>query len=63
MRFSSNNDDFASLGDVVALINAEGGTLIYMRDGKIQETDKSVRALKRKYEEILDYYQKNWRDR
>ena len=63
MRFSSNNDDFASLGDVVALINAEEGALIYMRDGKILKTDKSVRALKRKYEEILDYYQKNWRDR
>lgn len=58
MKFSSNNDDFASLGDVVALINAEEGALIYMRDGKILKTDKSVRALKRKYEEILDYYQK-----
>lgn len=58
MKFSSNNDDFASLGDVVALINAEEGALIYMRDGKILETDKSVRALKRKYEEVLDYYQK-----
>lgn len=63
MKFSSNNDDFASLGDVVALINAEKGALIYMRNGKILETDKSVRALKRKYEEILDYYQKNLRDR
>lgn len=63
MKFSSNNDDFASLGDVVALINAEEGALIYMRDGKILETDKSVRALKKKYEEILDYYQKNLRDR
>lgn len=58
MKFSSNNDDFASLGDVVALINAEEGALIYMRDGKILKTDKSVRALKRKYEEVLDYYQK-----
>lgn len=58
MKFSSNNDDFASLGDVVALINAEEGALIYMRDGKILKTDKSVRALKRKYEEILDYYHK-----
>jgi hypothetical protein len=46
------------LGDVVALINAEEGALIYMRDGKILKTDKSVRALKRKYEEVLDYYQK-----